>query len=156
VESITSCDSKIVSFTRLRNLEDWKTLIRSVSSIRDYHALQQVQDQNLYAIPMQIMRELYREGFFINNPNWLNVPIKSVLYMKNDQSNEHIIKIETRNPNMGIRNSIWHYIDPKELSDLIEKQDNKEQFIKHLNKRMKMIVQNITGNSVEQSMQSIG
>ncbi len=59
-----SCESKICSFTRLANFEDWKSLVKSVSSIHDYYALPQVQEQTLYWIPKDIIRDLNRNGFF--------------------------------------------------------------------------------------------
>lgn len=119
VTQIVSCETKVCSFTRLSSFEDWKMLIKSVSSIREYYALPQVQEQSLYWIPMSIIRDLNRDGFYEEYPNWFNIHVKSVLYSKNDDIPDHRAVIKRRNKDMSVSNPIWHYFDPKELYAVI-------------------------------------
>jgi hypothetical protein len=134
-----TCDSKIGSFTRLKNFEDWKNLIKSVRNIREYYALSQVQEQKLFWIPTDIIRDLNKEGFFHDNPHWFNIPVKSVLYKHHGDKPDHRAIVELRNRDMGIYNSSSHYFDPYELYPVVAELRNK----KHYTKRLPEAVDNI-------------
>jgi hypothetical protein len=142
ITQIISCESKICSFTRLSNFEDWKSVIRTASGIREYYALPQVQAKNLYWIPMDIIRQLNDEGFFKEHPKWFNVSVRSILYMKNGEAADHRAIIEVRNRDMGITNSpIRHYFDPEELYLVINKLEDTGSHIKRLPKAVKDILE---------------
>lgn len=143
VNQIISCDSKICSFKQLANFEEWKNLIKSVSNIQEYYALPQVQEQNLYWIPMSIIRDLDMAGFFQEYPNWFNISVNAILDKRHCDTSGHRAVIKDRRKDMGFNNPIWHYVDPEELYSIITQLRKQHIHVKRLPKGITNIIKSL-------------